>query len=98
MRGLAVATEQAEDGAIRFGLLESIRQYAREKLKDEDSIEQSLSGAQANKDTESRHAKHYSQFGQKTWKNSTTAKPKTIEGIFEELNNLLLVLNMALVM
>ena len=56
---------------------------------DEGSIEQSLSGAQANKDTESRHAKHYSQFGQKIFlEELDNSETKNNWGqFFEELNN-----------
>ena len=55
------------DGEIRFGLLESIRQYANEQLLDQDSIEGDLSGPVARLETQQRHADHYSQYGQKSF-------------------------------
>ena len=58
------------EGHIRYELLESIRQYSRDKLKDEDALEEGLSGAKANRETELRHAEYFSGFGRKEFLDS----------------------------
>ena len=58
------------EGHIRYELLESIRQYSRGKLKDEDALEEGLSGAKANRETELRHAEYFSGFGRKEFLDS----------------------------
>ena len=80
---------KSEDGKIRYGLLESIRQYSQEKLKDKESIAHNLSGKEAHRQTALRHAKHYSQFGEKAFLDSLDSQDdKTIWHSFsDELDN-----------
>jgi serine/threonine protein kinase/predicted ATPase len=80
---------KSEEGAVRYGLLESIRQYARSKLNDEESITQDLSGPNASKQTEHRHANHYSKFGEKKFLESMESQGEQSQWILfsEELDN-----------
>ena len=88
--GSLLILNKSADGEIRYGMLESIRQYAKEKLNNELSVEQNLSGPKALKDTEHRHAKYFSQYGQKEFLSSLD-KMETTENwnkLFLELDNL----------
>ena len=85
---LVVANRNA-DGQIRFGLMESIRQYANEQLLDENSIGHGLSGPIARLETQQRHAGHYAKFGDRAYLEYLDSSETKIQRdhFFEELEN-----------
>ena len=80
------------DGEIRFGLLESIRQYANEQLLDQNSIGHQLSGPIPRIETQQRHAAHYAKYGQKSFlEKLDNSETKNQWGhFFEELENFII--------
>ena len=80
---------KSSEGAIRYGMLESIRQYSRSKLQDEEALGQELSGVKANQETEGRHAKYFSQFGKKDYLDvlDNQGNQQSWGSFFEELDN-----------
>ena len=80
------------DGEIRFELMESIRQYANEKLLSTNSISPDLSGPSPRVDTQERHAIHYSKYGHKVFlENLDNSETKHQWGqFFEELENFII--------
>ena len=80
-----------DNGQIRYGLLESIRQYAHVQLQNPDSIDHGLSGPDAFRQTQTRHAKHYSEFGEMTFLDQLDdIHNKQWGQFFEELENFII--------
>ena len=80
-----------ESEHIRYGILESVRQYAHAQLQNPDSIEHGLSGPEALRQTQQRHAEHYAQFGEMVFLDQLDDihKQKEWGQFFEELENLI---------
>ena len=55
--------DQADQGGVRYSLLESIRAYAHDKLGDPGEMGPELRGPQALRQAQERHAAHFSQLG-----------------------------------
>ena len=82
--------DQADDGSVRYGLLEFIRDYASDKLESVEAVEQGLSGPEAAITAQRRHAKHFSRFGQSTYLRSFESFDRADKwtALFQELDNL----------
>ena len=80
---------KSSEGNIRYGILESIRQYSRTKLQNEKAVEQELSGEKANRKTELRHSRYFSKFGQKEYLDSldNEGNLRSWGTFFEDLDN-----------
>ncbi|MEC7987085.1 MAG: tetratricopeptide repeat protein, partial [Myxococcota bacterium] len=82
--------ESAIDGSIRYGMLESIRQYAKNKLMEHEGLEVHLSRTTEFPITKTRHSQYYARYGQKTFLNrldSSDGSRHWLE-LFAELDNL----------
>jgi tetratricopeptide (TPR) repeat protein len=80
----------SDDGTVRYGLLESIRAYATDKLETQEAVAQGLSGSQADKAVRLRHAKHFSRFGKTRYLAGLDSfeSAKHWTALFQELDNL----------
>ena len=82
--------DQADDGSVRYGLLESIRAYAGHQLESAEAVEQDLTGPEALTAAQRRHATHFAEFGRSKYLSSLdsfeSADRWTI--LFQELDNL----------
>ena len=58
-------------------------------MKDEDALEEGLSGAKANRETELRHAEYFSGFGRKEFLDSldNQGSLQNWEAFFDDLDN-----------
>ncbi len=82
--------DQADDGSIRYGLLESIRAYADDKLQAEGAVANDLSGTKAAQAARYRHAAWFARMGTDDFLGALDSFDSTSRwvSLFQELDNL----------